>query len=305
MTKQVARTDQSIGAAGSNQSQSGGQRRIVARTRAGWFVSIGLVVLLGLSASWVITSEHQFTSHEIAGQTHADGDGRSPPSVPTLPQTALVEAAQTGAIEPPGIAKRLKLFAVYPGRTTDAGRATLGPAEASSRTYVVGAVLENGAKLTQVFDDRVVLALDRRTYTLYLQGRAGDTLPSDTPGLTVGAFAPPEPGLQPPSVRVTDYLRTVPAYNGDLILGFRAYPGSRAGQFDTWGLKAGDLLVSAGGVALSDPSQMEVVADQLAAGAVLTADVVREGHERRRVTLDGAALLAASTPPPPPSPPLQ
>jgi hypothetical protein len=222
-----------------------------------------------------------------------------PVSIPTLPLTSKIETAQVGALEPPGVAKPLKLFAVYPGSAAGRGRAVLGPAEASSRTYVVGALLENGAKLTQVFDDRAVLVRDRRNYTLYLQdsGWSG-ALSADTQALTVGDFDAPQPPLPPVAVQVTDFMRTVPAYEGDLIAGFRAYPGTRSGQFDRWGLQAGDLLVSAGGSALSDATQMEAVVAQLASGVALSAEVLRNGGERLRVTLDGSVLIAANTPEP-------
>jgi len=236
----------------------------------------------------------------------AQDTSESPLSVPEIPVSASANVVdQAGLIEPAGIARPLKLFAVLPERDPTVGRAVLGAAEASSRTYVVGALLENGAQLVEVFDDRAVLVRESRTYTLYLPNRGiGDTL--DAPDdLTVGDFAPPQPELQASGARVTDVLRMAPAYEGDSIVGFAAYPGSRRDQFDAWGLRSGDVLVSAGGYPLNDVAQMEAVSERLTTGAVLVADVLRGSGERRKVTLDGSVLLAAATPPTPAPFPIQ
>jgi hypothetical protein len=220
------------------------------------------------------------------------------PEIPVSTSHPIVE--QEGLIELPGVAKALKLFATYPGPDSHTGRAVLGAAEASSRTFVVGALLENGATLVEVFDNRAVLQREDRAYTLYLPGGgADDSLASEGADLTIGDFAPQQPGVQTNVARVTDVLRTVPAYSGELIVGFAAYPGARREQFTAWGLESGDVLVNAGGYLLNDFWQMEAVSERLAAGAVLVADVQRQSGERRKVTLDGSVLLAAAIPIPP------
>jgi hypothetical protein len=239
---------------------------------------------------------------DVQSSDDVSADTRSEVSATAVSEAVslAVHPAQAGVLEPPGVAKPLKLFAVYPGRTETRGRAVLGPAEASSRTYVVGALLENGARLTRIFADRAQLLKDRRTYTLYLPGRQrSDELSADERDLSVGAFAEPHPPLEPAPVRATDFIRAVPAYNGELIAGFTVYPGGRSAEFAKWGLEPGDVLASVDGQLLSDPAQMESILDQLAGGAVLSADVRRGDGERQRVTLDGGALLAATTTLPP------
>jgi len=225
-------------------------------------------------------------------------EARTPTALPETPLSLTPRVVeQTGLIEPVGIAKPLKLFAVYPSGSPSVGRAVLGAAEASSRTYVVGALLENGARLVEVYGDRAVLAREGRNYTLRLPGSGGsDDLSSETAALTVGAFPPPQSELEPPVARITDVLRTVPAYNGESIVGFSAYPGERRDQFEKWGLQAGDVLLSAGGYPLNDLAQMEAVVERLEAGAVLTAAVSRASGERGQVTLDGSVLMATTPP---------
>jgi len=202
-----------------------------------------------------------------------------------------VSSRQTGKLEPPGVASPLHLFAVTPGRNNREGIAVLGPDEESSRTYVAGALFENGARLTEFYADRVVLARGPKNYTLYLRrnGRSDQLGKPDTEGLTVGTFSAPQPPLTSPSARVSDVVRVAPVYDGTQIAGYSVYPGSRTAQFERWGFKAGDVLVNVGGQPLTSSEEMNAFIDQLEQGVTLTGEV-RRGEERVAVTLDGSAL---------------
>lgn len=203
-------------------------------------------------------------------------------------QPMAVTSTQTGKVEPPGVAKPLRLFAVTPGRSSREGLAALGAAEASSRTYVAGALLENGARLTEIHADHVVLVRSGRNYTLYLAQKGQSDQLADTRGLTVGDFPPEQPPMTPPAMRVSDLMRVAPLYDGAQIAGYSVYPGARAGQFERLGLKAGDVLVSLGGQPLATMEQMESLLDQLSQGVTLTGEV-RRGDQLVAVTLDAGA----------------
>jgi hypothetical protein len=219
------------------------------------------------------------------------------PTMPTLPVAEAIEPEQTGALDTPGVEKPLRLFAVYSGRIPSEGRAVLGSAEETSRTYVTGAVLENGAKLVHVFADRAELVRDERTYTLYLAHTVRSDVLADEPAvLSIGAYAPPEPLVERAGLLVTDILRTIPAYEGEIITGFLAYPGKRRNEFRRWGLEPGDLLVMAGGQPLNDISLLDALLEQLAAGITLEAEIARSPDERQHVVLDGSALLISTIP---------
>jgi len=99
--------------------------------------------------------------------------------------------------------------------------------------------------------------------------------------------------MTPPPVRVSDAVRVAPVYDGTLISGYSVYPGSRSAQFERWGLKAGDVIMSLGGQPIASSEQMEGLIDQLAQGVTLTGEV-RRGEQRITVTLDGGALVAAT-----------
>jgi type II secretion system protein C len=216
-----------------------------------------------------------------------------------------VSSRQSGLIEPAGVAKPLHLFAVKVGSTSSEGLAVLGAAEASSRTYVAGALLENGARLTELYSDHVVLVRGQQRHTLYLrqEGKVGPAARARPAGLTVGAFASAAPPAMSPAVRVSDAIRLAPAFEGDQVVGFHVYPGAKAGQMERWGLKSGDVLVSLSGQPLDSAEQVESALEDLAQGSSMQGEV-RRGNERLSVTLDGATLMASAPSAQPPQFPM-
>jgi type II secretory pathway component PulC len=213
-----------------------------------------------------------------------------------------VSSRQTGLIEPAGVAKPLQLFGVKVGGSAKEGLAVLGAAEASSRTYVAGALLENGARLTELYADHVVLVRAGQRYTLYMPQKGKSDVVGKSAGLTVGGFGSPAPPLTAPAVRVSDAIRLAAAYEGGQVVGFNVYAGAKAGQMERWGLKNGDVLLTVSGQPMYSPEQVESALDQLAQGGSLQAEV-RRGSERVPVTLDGSMLVASAPVPMPPMPP--
>jgi general secretion pathway protein C len=207
-----------------------------------------------------------------------------------------VSSRQTAMLEPPGVAKPLHLFGVKVGGNAREGLAVLGAAESSSRTYVAGALLENGARLTELYSDHVVLTRGVQRFTLYLPqaGKRDSVDGKASASLTVGSFAPAAPPLSTPPARVSDAMRLAPVYEDERVVGYRVYAGANAGQMERWGLKEGDVLVTLAGQPLNSPDQVESVTEQLIQGALIEAEV-RRGGERLPVTLDGSMLVAAAT----------
>jgi type II secretion system protein C len=264
------------------------------RVRRPWMLillgvaAFGLVLFLQLSGRWQSSKERP----EVKERREITVYSAAADSIHAM----ALPSRQAGVLEPPGIAKPLRLFGVKVGSRPAQGLAILGAAEASSRTYLAGAILENGAQLTELYSDHVVLIRAGQRYILYMptKGNSDALAGKVTTGLTVGGFQPAAPPLTPPAVRVSDAIRVAPAYEGDQVVGFHVYPGAKGGQMERWGLKSGDLLVSLSGQPLYTAEQVESVMEQLAQGASIKGEVLR-GNERMSVTLDGT-MLAASAP---------
>jgi type II secretion system protein C len=186
----------------------------------------------------------------------------------------------------------LVLVGTMPGRNAREGSAMLGTDARNAQTFMAGALIENGARLTEIYRDHVILERSGERATLYLAG-SGSHAAAATNGalLTVGGQTP----QQPKKVRystdtVSDYIRAVPFYRDEVVVGFRVFPGGRSGPFQQWGLHSGDVIVSIDGSPLMDGDQTAQLLSALAEGASLSAKVLR-GSDTLTVALDGTAIV--------------
>jgi hypothetical protein len=194
---------------------------------------------------------------------------------------------------------RLILVQVHPGRNATEGSAEIGVVRESPQTYQAGALLENGARLAEIYSDNVVLKKDGHSARLYLENATSPAKVNDTAMLLVGGpkEAPPPAKITSREV-LTDYIRPSPVYDGETLIGYQIYPGQKSGPFTQMGLKAGDLITEIDGTPLSDPEMAWEALRQVADGSALTAVVKRNGT-LEHVTLDGALIRQAEEAPPP------
>jgi type II secretion system protein C len=205
------------------------------------------------------------------------------------------------------VPQELKLVSTDVGRNATEGIAHLGVSVASPQTYRAGAILANGARLTEVFDHYVVLERGGHHVRLFVNNQPGTNFEdADRQLLSVGGTAVSglsatamtaetanKQDLRAPDVRsampLSEYLRPTAVYSGDRLRGYLLTPGSESRVFDSWGLLPGDLLVQIDGHALGTSEQNIRALETLADGAALSATIEREGA-RFTVALDGAAL---------------
>jgi general secretion pathway protein C len=188
--------------------------------------------------------------------------------------------------------QHLILTGVVPGRNFKEGYAILGVTRENPQTYAAGALLANQARLTEIHPKYVVLERAGQSVRLYLEG-SGPQLAGRAGQegiLSVGGEAPPTPTVVSSAEPVTDYFRPTPVYDGERLVGYQVYPGSKTGVFAAIGLQAGDVITAIGGVPLSDPGQATDLFHQLVNGTVLTAAVTRKGRSEQ-LTLNGAVIL--------------
>src|SRR5262249_19786627 len=150
--------------------------------------------------------------------------------------------------------------------------------------------LANGARLTEIYRDSVVLERAGESVRLYVAAASDAGNPSlarntpSNPLSMVGAMGAVAPSDEPPEARLTDYLRPSPVFGedrtdaaGSAVHGYALYPGRNAEVFSQWNLKAGDVLTHINGNSISDASAALASLDTLLEGAALTVQIQREG----------------------------
>jgi type II secretion system protein C len=187
----------------------------------------------------------------------------------------------------------LTLVQVHLGRNASEGSAEIGVVRESPQTYQAGAMLENGARLSEIHSDYVLLKKGNKLARLYLENAHSTGKIGDTAMLTVGgAIEAPPPAKITSREILTDYIRPNPVYDGDAVVGFQVYPGAKSGPFSQMGLQAGDLVTEIDGTPLSDPVLAWSIFHQLAEGSAFAATVKRKGSVQS-VSLDGSLIVSA------------
>lgn len=197
---------------------------------------------------------------------------------------------------------QLLLTATAPGKSPRDGTAQIGTSASHALTYVAGALLLNGARLTEIYADRVMLERDGRSVPLYLPGAGPNPHANSDDILTVasrpappavasdaGATTPPAQGSD-----ITEYIRPNPVYDAGRLRGFQLYAGMKSAVFMQMGLVAGDLIVAIDDAPATDPSQVMDSFQQLMTGGAFDITVERQGRVEH-LNVDGAAIVAEQT----------
>lgn len=186
----------------------------------------------------------------------------------------------------------LLLVSVMVGRSVKEGYAKLGIARENPQTYAAGALLANGARLSEIHSDYVVLERRGRSAKLYLLGNgqgAGVTRAS-VALVTVGGGGTPPAIVPRGSELLTDYLRPTPLYDGAVLQGYQVYPGDKPLAFVQMGLEAGDVITQIDGAPLSDPAHVIATLRQLLSGTTHSVTVSR-GGSTLELMLDGSFIV--------------
>lgn len=185
-------------------------------------------------------------------------------------------------------ARPLFLVSTHPGQDSAHGVAQMGVDVNYPQTYVAGAVLENGARLTEIYADHVVLMRGTSRTELYLRGSAPSDPVGDARLVNVGGQGhalSSATTAERRSVRGVDLMRVSPVTNGGGIAGLRIFPGPVDGPFLRWGLLPGDVIAAVNGepVALAEPSSVWL--QRVIDGERVTLSIVR-GSKPMSVVLD-------------------
>jgi hypothetical protein len=197
--------------------------------------------------------------------------------------------------------RTLVLIDTSPGQNARDGTARLSTDPRNPQTYVTGALLLNGARLTEIHRDYVVLERGADSTRLYVQGKAPRDSVQKSPLILVGGVSPPASSstsdASTPSsedartAAITTYIRPNPVFEREQLHGFALYPGVQSAEFSKLGLQAGDVITAINGVGVTSGQEIMDALEQLTAGASVAATIQR-GGKVQQVTLDGSVITA-------------
>jgi type II secretion system protein C len=253
------------------------------------FTALGAAI--GLAASldadfWKLIGR---SAQEVPTTTHVANDRSG--AVSALPASipAHLKAAFP-SISDSTVRKDLILTGTVLGRNLNEGRAFIGIDESNPQTYSAGAILANGARLSLIAKDYVVLEKDGQSVRLYQQTVKHRSVRNNAL-LRVGGTSSSEAAPANYVETFSQFIRVNPIYAGDALRGYEVYPGRRSAVFSRLGLRSGDVITALDGSPITDGEAAMQLLEQLATGVAMSATVDRKGT-RQIVGLDGALLRA-------------
>jgi general secretion pathway protein C len=209
--------------------------------------------------------------------------------------TAAVEASGDAA-SAPATSLRLTLAGTIAGQDPAKGWAIIGQTAQDAKVYATGASIPGGAKLREVYADRVILERGGRLEALALPRLAGGAAAPSA--ATRSAPAQPSLAQSVPAlsrrdpVTVSEFIRPQPVFAGGQQKGYRVYPGRNRAQFASVGLMPGDLVTAVNGSPLNDPNSGLETLRGISAGGAVTLTIERNGTEQQ-LTIDPTAALSS------------
>lgn len=211
---------------------------------------------------------------------------------PTLQLANIVDAHLFGAsaapqnsADAPQTTAQLILAGVIADKDPTVGQAIIGENAASAKLYEVGASLPGGAKLHEVYGDRVIIERNGGLESLMLPRTAGGS------GAIIAAPTPQRAPVRDNSTLLAGLVRVQPSFSQGKLSGYHIFPGGKNGNaaFTQLGLRAGDLITAVNGSNLDDPARALEVLQTLSSSSSATVTVLRNGQPQE-VSLNLATL---------------
>jgi general secretion pathway protein C len=262
--------------------------------------TVALCAVIGLQAAWIVAG--QLGSRDPSGtEAGAAGDDlrRSSTAAADAGQAAVARVAAArlfgdaapavaGVGPAPPTSLGLVLVGVFAREDPEGGRAIIGESAAAARLHAVGATLPGGARLLEVYGDRVILGVGGARETLFMPRVATPGLATEAPAIPPPAGPAPAPGAMPDPNQL---VRWQAILREGRIAGVRVYPGERAELFRRAGLQPGDLVVEINGTPVASEAGAAQFAQTLAASPSSTLRVER-GGQLQELRVDVARLMA-------------
>jgi general secretion pathway protein C len=195
-------------------------------------------------------------------------------------------------VDAPETRLKLTLSGVFASDDPANARAIVGDPRGEEQSYAVGDPLPGGAKLSEIYADRIILERGSGFETLRLPREEGVStgprsfshrnatqLNSSTSSSRVEAFTRYRNEIKQNPASFLNYVRATPAKQNGKFIGFTLQEGPQAGAFEELGLSPGDIVTSINGVAIESPADGMKAMQALGNGDSIDVTLLRGGQE--------------------------
>ncbi len=195
-------------------------------------------------------------------------------------------------VDAPETRLKLTLSGVFASADPASARAIVGDPRGDEQSYAVGDPLPGGAKLSEIYPDRIILERGSGFETLRLpreegvssaprsySHRSATQLNPATNASRVEAFTRYRDEIRQNPASFLNYVRATPAKQDGKFIGFTLQEGPQAGAFEELGLSPGDIVTGINGVAIESPADGMKAMQALGDGDSIDVTLLRGGQE--------------------------
>jgi len=294
-----------------------GNRGILSTKARGarWSAFLPRVLILAVLATAAFSAYTKYQRYAgCATLTDSDmalepvGSAAAPSSDPGEPQEAMLRlfgmaapkpAARPKVPDAPPTSLKLRLLAVMASDEQQRGLAIIAEPGGKEQGYRVGETIPGDANLDQVLADRVIISRNGRQETLLLmdgkslvggklgapgckiaQERAQGAVGEGGDSRVLPELARYQVALASNPDSVAGLVRFRAVREGETLRGYRVFPGRNPNLLGRAGLRVGDIITSANGIALNSEEAGRAVLAELPNACGLELEVLRDGKVR-------------------------
>jgi general secretion pathway protein C len=242
-----------------------------------------LIVLIGVRSAFLVA--------DLAGLSGSTGAARLPSTavgtrkvvdIPSILRANLFgrSATPTG-VDAPVTSMNLNLALVIAANDPKRGFAAIGTTPTDVKVYAVGDDVPGGARLHEVYVDRVLLDRGGSIEALLVPLREG-AQPTASPPMAAsgpGSLERVQQAISNNPAMINQVMTRQAVFQDGKLLGIRVNPGPNSQAFNRLGLRANDIVKSINGTPLDDQSRANEVFNVLNGAGMARVSIQRNGRE--------------------------
>ena len=201
------------------------------------------------------------------------------------------KSVEKKVLEAPETSLRLTLRGVFASEESTGGRAIVGDPKGKEDNYGVGDPLPGGAKLSEIYPDRIILERNGRFETLRLPkelttpdsanaaNRSAPRSGAASSASKVAAFQKYRKEIKQNPSSFMNYVQAMPYREKGEFIGFKLQAGRQPDAFNQLGLQSGDIVKAINGVQIDSPASGMKAMRALGDGDTVNVTLLRGGQE--------------------------